>query len=354
MLEIKICPVQLHLSNPFTLAHGSSMVRENVFIEMKMDGYTAYGEAPIVPYYFVSKEAVIDDLTTTLGNYSRSQLQDFVYTGTSPNFTHATSLAAFQTAALNLRCAHSTKSAEELLSIKTQCESPKTTFTIAYHEDIDKMVDIATSCGFSHLKIKAGIPGDIARIKAIRAALPHVKLFVDANQGWSVVEAKKSFKELEYENITLIEEPIQGSPKEIEALAMSTSIPLFLDESIQNEKDLHHYFQEAPHLTGIVVKSAKIGGPYNVQKIIQTAQQNAIQVFLSSMIESSVGILSVVPFTNLCTYVDLDGPLLISNTPFTGLRYEKERVCYDKNGRDASDEVKKLFAHMHPIALLGS
>lgn len=353
MFEIRVCPVQLHLINPFTLAHGSSMVRENVFIEMKMDCFTAYGEAPIVPYYFVSKEDVIDDITATLKKYCRSQILDFVDTGTTPCFAHATSSAAFQTATLNLRSALSTMSAEELLSIKTKCDPPKTTFTIAYHKDIDKMVDIATSCGFSHIKIKAGIPGDIIRIKAIRAALPHAKIFVDANQGWSVDEAKKSFQALQYDNITLIEEPIKGSPKEIEELAMSTSIPLFLDESIQNEKDLLLYFQEAPHLEGIVVKSAKVGGPYKVKKMIQTAQQNAMQVFLSSMIESSVGILSVVPFTNLCTYVDLDGPLLISNTPFTGLRYESERVYYDENGRETSDEVKDIFQHTYPITLQG-
>ncbi|MBI9093375.1 MAG: hypothetical protein JEY71_00690 [Sphaerochaeta sp.] len=353
MLEIRVCPVQLHLINPFTLAHGTSLVRENVFIEMKIDGYTVYGEAPIVPYYFVSKEAVIGDITSTLKNYSRSQILDFVDSGTSPSFTHATSLAAFQTATLNLRSALSTKSAEELLSIKTRYNPPKSTFTIAYHEDIDKMVDIATSCGFSHLKIKAGIPGDIIRIKAIRAALPHAKIFVDANQGWSVDEANTSFKELAHDNITLIEEPIKGSPKEIEELARSTSIPLYLDESIQNEKDLHLFFQEAPHLAGIVVKSAKVGGPYNVKEMIQTAQQNSMQVFLSSMIESSIGILSVVPFTHLCPYVDLDGPLLISNAPFTGLRYERERLCYDENGSEASDEVKGLFDHSHPITLLG-
>ncbi len=354
MLEIGVCPVQLHLIHPFTLAHGSSMVRENVFIEMKLDGYTAYGEAPIVPYYFISKENVINDITSTLKEYNRSQILYFVDTGTSPSFTYAVSSAAFQTASLNLRSTRSKMSAEELLAIKTHGDLPKTTFTIAYHEDIDKMVDIATSCGFSHVKVKAGIPGDIVRIKAIRAALPCVKIFVDANQGWSVDEAKKCIQELQYDNITLIEEPIKGSPKEIEELAMSTSIPLFLDESIQDENDLYRFCQGAQHLGGIVVKSAKVGGPYNVKKIIQTAQQNAMQVFLSSMVESSVGILSVVPFIPLCTYVDLDGPLLISNTPFTGLRYEGERLHYDKNGCKASDEVRELFDHTHPITLLGS
>lgn len=354
MLEIRVIPIPLHLTNPFTLAHGSSTVRENVFVEMKAGGCVAYGEAPIVPYYNASKEQVLTDITCTLARYTPSQISDMVETGSSPRFTYATSLAAFQTATLNLRSALSKKSTLELLSITISDDRPKTTFTIAYHEDIDKMVEIATSCGFSHLKIKAGIPGDIERIKAIRAALPQAKIFVDANQGWSFEEAKKSFKALEHDHITLIEEPIKGSPKEIEALARSTSIPLYLDESIQSKSDLSLYREGSPHLEGIVVKSAKVGGPYEMKKIMQTAQENNMQTFLSSMIESSIGILSALPFTHLSTYVDLDGPLLISNAPFTGLRYEKERLFFEDDSSKASDDVAELFHRTPLIKLLGS
>ncbi len=352
MLEIRVVPLSLHLTNPFTLAHGSSTVRENVFIEMRSGGHRAYGEAPIVPYYYISKEEVIADIHQTLACYSTSELMDMVEGGTSPRFTHTVSMAAFQTAALNLRSALSSTSRIALLSIKTREKPPKTTFTVAYHEDIDKMVAIATSCGFSHLKIKAGIPGDIARIKAIRAALPQAKIFVDANQGWSLEEAKKRCKALEQDAITLIEEPIKGSPEAIEELAKSTSIPLYLDESIQSEQDLFRFVQGSPHLSGIVVKSAKVGGPYKMKALIQTAQEANMQTFLSSMIESSIGIVSVLPFTHLCTYVDLDGPLLIANDPFTGLRYEGERLFLSEGGSRASDEVDHLFHQTPPIKLL--
>jgi L-alanine-DL-glutamate epimerase-like enolase superfamily enzyme len=351
MLKVKVAPIQLHLKHPFTLAHGSSMVRENVFIEMEMDGYTAYGEAPIVPYYFVSKEEVVDDIIQTISSLRPFHIMDMIEKRLFPIFRYATSSAAFQTAALNLYSAISKKSTSEIFEISIQRNPPKTTYTIAYHKDVDMMVDIASSCGFSHLKIKAGIPGDIIRIKAIRAALPSAKIFVDANQGWSVEEAKNAFKQLEGDRITLIEEPFKGSPEEIEELARATSIPLFLDESIQNEDDLLRFVHKAPHLKGIVVKSSKVKGPYGVKKIIDTAKEHNLKVFLSSMVESSVGIASVFPCTHVADYVDLDGPLLIANAPFSGLRYENERLCFDDIGIKASDDIMSLFHHTPPILL---
>ena len=351
MLEVKVVSIPLHLKHPFTLAHGTSTIRENVFIEMSIEGYTAYGEAPIVPYYGVSKEEVIDDITHMLSSYSPSEIVDMIVTLSFPKFRYATSSAAFQTVALNLYSAMTKKSIADIFKIPTQQIPPKTTYTIAFHKDVDKMVDIATTCGFSHLKIKAGIPGDIIRIKAIRGALPSANIFVDANQGWSLEEAKNAFKQLEHDNISLIEEPVKGSPEEIQELARTTSIPLFLDESIQNDNDLLQFIQKAPHLQGVVVKSAKVGGPLGVKKIIDTAKQHHLKVFLSSMIESSVGIASVLPCTFVADYVDLDSPLLIVHTPFSGLRYEHERLYCNDNGVVASDDIMGLFHQIPPILL---
>ena len=43
---------------------------------------------------------------------------------------------------------------------------------------------------------------------------------------------------------------------------------------------------------------------------------------LSCMVESSVGVTAAAHLAPLCDYVDLDGPLLIRNDPYRGLRYE--------------------------------
>jgi L-alanine-DL-glutamate epimerase-like enolase superfamily enzyme len=47
-----------------------------------------------------------------------------------------------------------------------------------------------------------------------------------------------------------------------------------------------------------------------------------MKIMLSCMIESSVGVTAAAHLAPLCDHLDLDGPLLIANDPFRGLRYE--------------------------------
>ena len=47
-----------------------------------------------------------------------------------------------------------------------------------------------------------------------------------------------------------------------------------------------------------------------------------MQIMLSCMVESSLGVTAAAHIAPLADYADLDGPLLITNDPFVGLRYE--------------------------------
>jgi L-alanine-DL-glutamate epimerase-like enolase superfamily enzyme len=51
-----------------------------------------------------------------------------------------------------------------------------------------------------------------------------------------------------------------------------------------------------------------------------------MQVMLSCMVETSVGVTAAAHLAPLCDYVDLDGPLLIKNDPYQGLRYHGARI----------------------------
>ena len=51
-----------------------------------------------------------------------------------------------------------------------------------------------------------------------------------------------------------------------------------------------------------------------------------MQIMLSCMVESSLGVTAAAHIAPLADYADLDGPLLITNDPFVGLRYEGARM----------------------------
>jgi L-alanine-DL-glutamate epimerase-like enolase superfamily enzyme len=68
-----------------------------------------------------------------------------------------------------------------------------------------------------------------------------------------------------------------------------------------------------------------------------------MQVMISCMVESSVGVTAAAHLAPLCDLVDLDGPLLIRNDPFTGLLYTGDRLSLPD--RPGLGVVKRGSAH---------
>ncbi|MBL8968836.1 MAG: hypothetical protein JNG85_17670 [Spirochaetaceae bacterium] len=325
-MEIRLFRLKLPLKNGFRIAHGSYSFRENLFLELREGKAVAWGEAPIVPYYHLTIDEVEADLRRGLAALSDGV--SFPLEGKSaPEFAHPVSRAAFGAALLSLRARLEGKTEAELLGLGSGAEAasaPPTSFTVAYDDDPEAMAAVAASCGFRRLKVKAGIPGDIERIRLLRERLPEAIIRVDANQGWSPAEAPGKLRELERLGIELLEEPIAGSPAEFERLAASTAIPILLDESARSLDDLRRYAREAPSLAGFVVKTAKNGGPAASLALIRAAADEGLRAMLSSMVETSLGAGSALLLAPLCAWCDLDAPLLLAEDPFGGLGYEDE------------------------------
>jgi L-alanine-DL-glutamate epimerase-like enolase superfamily enzyme len=79
-------------------------------------------------------------------------------------------------------------------------------------------------------------------------------------------------------------------------------------------------------IDGVVVKLMKTGGLRGALKTIAVARALDLKVMLSCMVESSVGVTAAAHIAPLADYLDLDGPLLIANDPFVGLRYEGAQI----------------------------
>ena len=61
-------------------------------------------------------------------------------------------------------------------------------------------------------------------------------------------------------------------------------------------------------------------------RAIHTARAHGLQIMLSCMVETSVGVTAAAHIAPLCDYVDLDGPLLIANDPYRGVRFDGARL----------------------------
>jgi len=176
------------------------------------------------------------------------------------------------------------------------------------------------------LKIKLGGKNDEEIIKNIRG-ITDKPIRVDANEGWKDREtAAKKIDFLVKQNIELIEQPLpEGMNEETAWLKDRFDIPLIADESVKTAKDI-------PELRGafdgINIKLMKSGGILEAFKMIHLAQTFDMDIMLGCMIETSVAISAAAQLAPYARWIDLDGNLLISNDPFSGVKVKEGGLIY--------------------------
>ena len=112
--------------------------------------------------------------------------------------------------------------------------------------------------------------------------------------------------------------------------SLSPRLPVLIDEGC---RDLSSVAAIAGYADGIVIKLSKCGGIREALRMIHAARALDLQVMLGCMIESELGIAQAAQLGSLVDYIDLDGHLLISSQPFTGLGLADGRlVLSDRPG----------------------
>jgi L-alanine-DL-glutamate epimerase-like enolase superfamily enzyme len=204
---------------------------------------------------------------------------------------------------------------------------PLTSFTIGMDRP-EIMAEQAKASGHPVLKIKLGSENDEAIVNAIRE-VTNAKLRVDANAGWTREEALQIIPCLAEYDLELIEQPL--AVEDVEGYfwlkeklrAQKIKIPIFADETAKNSHDVAKL---AGAVDGVVVKTMKSEGIRESLRMIHTARAHDMQIMLSCMVESSVGVTAAAHLAPLCDYADLDGPLLIKNDPYVGLKYDGAKI----------------------------
>jgi L-alanine-DL-glutamate epimerase-like enolase superfamily enzyme len=190
------------------------------------------------------------------------------------------------------------------------------------------MAEQAKASGHPILKIKLGGEKDEAIVKAIRNVTSS-KLRVDANAGWSRERALRIIPRLAEYDLEFIEQPLAVEDMEgyfwlkEKLRAQKVHIPIFADETAKNSHDVAKL---AGAVDGVVAKTMKSEGIREALRMIHAARAHDMQIMLSCMVESSVGVTAAAHLAPLCDYADLDGPLLIKNDPYRGLRYDGARM----------------------------
>lgn len=310
----------LKLVNPFRLSYGTTEQREASWLRLENDA--GWGEGTLPPYYHVDQPAV-EAFWQKAANRKEAFPDAVEEIGKWVGDTGPALARAAVDLALHDRIGKKTgQPLYQLLGLPhPQCMT--SSFTIAV--DTPKaMAEMAQKfSNFNTLKIKlAGDGKDIARLAAIRAVRPEVKLRVDANAGWKAEDAVVLVRNLEKFDLELIEQPV--AKEDISGMGIVqafTQTPIVADESVQTIEDVEAIAKAG--VRGINLKLMKAGGLTPAVAMLKRSKELGLKVMLGCMIETSIGATAMAHLAGLADWLDLDAPMLISNDPFDGMTFDE-------------------------------
>lgn len=329
----KVYPHQLKFKYPFNIAHGLRTATDVVYIELANGEHTGYGEASLPPYLPETAAQVSDWLENVALDFDITE-----YSFEHNNYIKQTNpvnmpaLAALDMALWDLKGKTEGKNVARYFNLQ-MAEMPMATYTLGISDKAEMQLKIndALNAGFMLFKIKLNGTDDAAMINNYKA-ISHLPFMVDYNQALNTASlAIEKIKWLKQEGCLLVEQPlIKQMINETAEITAKGILPIFADESYQTNDDL---IKVKNAFNGVNIKLMKCGGLTAAVSMIGEAKNAGLEVLIGCMSESSVGCSAAAQLAGLCTYADLDGPYLVSNDMFTGVKIKEGRIsCLPTNG----------------------
>jgi L-Ala-D/L-Glu epimerase / N-acetyl-D-glutamate racemase len=318
-MELRARRASLLLAETFTIARHSRDVEEVVQVELEHDGLVGYGEGAPVDYWGETPESMLAFLETEAPALIGGDPYALEYAGRRLAMRPGEQGAkqALDAALHDWVGKRVGEPVWRLLGLSPT--SPPTSYTIGI-DTVEGTADRTRRAhGYEVLKVKVGGPDDVARLHAVRDNTS-ARIRIDGNEGWTLETAAELMPVLVELGVEFVEQPFPAADIDsFRALREITPrIPVIVDEGC---RDLLDVPRVAAYADGVNIKLAKCGGIREAVRMIHAARALGLQVMLGCMIESELGIAAAAQIASLVDHVDLDGHLLISNSPFTGLGF---------------------------------
>lgn len=318
---------RLNLQHTWTTTMSSSTYRETVNVRYSRSGITGYGEgAPIIRYKEFPAEAqqAIESNLDAIAAGDPAMFAVFVADIRKRLGEHQrAAMAAVDIAVVDWVCKHLNIPVYEYFGLDP-ATAPVTTFSIGIDTPEITKQKTREAADYPVLKVKVGLKTDEESIAAIRS-VTNKPLRVDANEGWTdKEEAIRKINWLETQGVEFIEQPMPAHMfEETKYVRSKVHLPIMADEACTNAGDIPK-LKEA--YDGINVKLDKAGGILEAHRWISIARAMDMKVMLGCMISSSCSCTAAAHLSPLVDYADLDGFLLISNDPFSGVTVKKGKL----------------------------
>jgi len=316
-MQVKFRRVDWPFASTFRIANREQRMAETVSVELTDGKFTGRGEAMGVFYHGETVDSMLSQLTgfevVLAKGISRAQLQTLLPPGGARN--------ALDCALWDLEAKRTGRRAWTFAGIEA-VRPLLSDYTLSL--DLPEAMAAAATAGrrYSLLKLKLSGEGDIERVSAVRKARPDSELIVDANQSWSERQLREFVPALADLGVRLIEQPLRADEDAV-LEGFDSPIPLCADESCQTTESL-------PYLSGkyqyLNIKLDKTGGLTEALRLARAGQAAGFKLMVGCMAGSSLGMAPAFIVGQLCSIVDLDGPLLSATDVPNPIQYDGGRM----------------------------
>ena len=176
-----------------------------------------------------------------------------------------------------------------------------------------EQIEEKLTAGFRCIKLKIGAmpwSDEYAILRDLRLAFSaqDIEIRVDANGAYSTQDAPQILNNLAELEVHSIEQPIRaGQWEEMASLCATSPCPIALDEELIAIHDLVEQSQLLSHIQPqyIILKPSLHGGISGTQRWISEAQRQGIQWWMTSALESNLGLNAI---AQLASSYDLQLP----------------------------------------------
>jgi len=329
IVRIELYKLTIARREQFRISLGVMDSVENILVQIHTtDGLYGWGEGSPLPYICGETQAISLEAARTLAGFLigkdpyaiEARLHDldrFLVHNT-------TAKSAFDMALYDLLAKQAGLPLYALLGGEKRLFFTDETIGIDSPEVMARQALNTKKHGFLAIKVKLGTNrhDDFERIQAIRAAVgDDVLLRIDANQGWDLVTAEQTLRDLARFDIQYCEEPIaHWNQAGLRYLREKSPIPIMADESLFDHHDAFRlaslgacdYFN---------IKLSKSGGIHTALKINAVAESAGIQCMLGCMAETRLGLTAAAHLVSArpnIAFADLDSAFNKEGDPVVG------------------------------------
>lgn len=293
LTHLRLIPYCLPLKRPWVAAATTLTERRGLLVALTTtEGITGTGDCAPLPssgeagYARVSK--ALEALVPELAGCSAEQMREKIGGKNPPEVCWALETALCDCAAQS-----------QGVSLMQYLGGPRQEGVLVnaalgtLRADSAQQAAIALTAGFRCAKIKVGIgriEDELATLRAIQAATEgRLPLRLDTNRAFHDADARRFLEGLAGLSIEAIEEPLtRPTPERLAALQARVPFAIAVDESLP-ELGLAPLI-DAGAMRRLVIKPARIGGISATQTLARQAQAAGIEVILTSVVDSAVGV----------------------------------------------------------------